>query len=92
MCAGFRFVAGATQLKHEAKSSDAAEKPGLGDLAGAFFAAGGVTEERYRAAKAVLGLDPKCNCDARKKWLNEMGHRLGVDGVVVRMARWMDRR
>ena len=81
-----------SDLKHEAESSDGAEKPGLGDLAGGFFGSVGAPGERYRAAKAVLGLDPKCNCDARKKWLNEMGHRLGVDGVVVRMARWMDRR
>ena len=81
---------GASEQMRDAATKD--ERPGLGDLAGAFFASVGVTEERYRAAKSALGLDPECNCDARKKWLNEMGHRLGVDGVVVKMAAWMDRR
>ena len=69
-----------------------AAKRGLGDLAGDFFASLGITEERYIAAKVVLHLDPTCNCADRRMWLNEMGQKLGVDGVVVKMAQWMDRR
>lgn len=68
-----------------------AEAPGLGDLAEAFFKSLGVTEERYRAVKVKLHLDPRCNCADRRRWLNEVGATLGVDGVVVRLARWMDR-
>jgi hypothetical protein len=64
---------------------------GLGDLAGAFFESLGVTEDRYRAVKVALHLDPKCNCADRRRWLNEVGAELGVDGVVMKMARWMDR-
>ena len=75
-----------------AESQPPPAKRGLGDLAGDFFAAMGVTEERYKAAKVVLHLDPKCNCADRRKWLNEMGQKLGVDGVVMKMAKWMDRR
>jgi len=67
-------------------------KRGLGDLAEDFFTAMGVTEERYKAVKVVLHLDPNCNCADRKRWLNAMGEKLGVDGVVVKMAKWMDRR
>ena len=67
-------------------------KRGLGDLAGEFFASLGITEERYKAVKVALYLDPNCNCADRKKWLNEMGQKLGVDGVVLKMAKWMDRR
>ena len=63
----------------------------MGDLAEAFFKSLGVTEERYRAVKVKLHLDPKCNCADRRRWLNEVGATLGVDGVVVRLARWMDR-
>jgi hypothetical protein len=66
--------------------------PGLGDLAEAFFKSVGITEERYRSVKVMLHLDPNCNCADRKRWLNEMGRHLGVDRVVMRMARWMDRR
>ena len=66
-------------------------KPGLGDLAGEFFSSLGISEERYKAAKAALHLDPKCGCADRRKWLNELGEQLGVDGIVVKMARWMDR-
>jgi hypothetical protein len=66
--------------------------PGLGDLAEAFFKSVGITEERYRAVKVTLHLDPKCNCADRRRWLNEVGAKLGVDGVVVKLARWMDRR
>jgi hypothetical protein len=67
-------------------------KRGLGDLAGDFFAAMGISEERYKAAKVALHLDPTCGCAERKKWLNEMGQKLGVDGVVLKMAQWLDRR
>jgi hypothetical protein len=68
-----------------------APKVGLGDLAEAFFKSLGVTEERYKAVKVKLHLDPNCNCADRKKWLNEVGAQLGVDGVVMKMAKWMDR-
>jgi hypothetical protein len=70
----------------------AALPTGLGDLAEAFFKSVGITEQRYRSVKVTLHLDPKCNCADRKKWLNEMGKRLGVDSVVMKMAQWMDRR
>jgi|SRR3972149_6270630 len=69
-----------------------AAKPGLGDLAEEFFRSVGITQERYQAVKVALHLDPHCGCADRKKWLNEMGQKLGVDGVVVKMAQWMDRR
>ena len=69
-----------------------AAKPGLGDLAEQFFKSLGITEERYKAVKVALHLDPKCNCADRRRWLNEVGQKLGVDGVVMKMARWMDRR
>lgn len=64
---------------------------GLGDLAESFFKSLGITEERYRSVKVKLHLDPNCNCADRKRWLNEVGAKLGVDGVVVKLARWMDR-
>jgi hypothetical protein len=67
-------------------------KVGLGDLAEAFFKSMGVTEDRYKAVKVQLHLDPHCNCADRKRWLNEVGAQLGVDGVVMKMAKWMDRR
>lgn len=64
---------------------------GLGDLAEDFFQSLGITQERYRAVKVKLHLDPKCNCADRKRWLNEVGAKLGIDGVVAKMAKWMDR-
>lgn len=66
--------------------------PGLGDLAELFFESLGITQERYRAVKVKLHLDPTCRCEDRKRWLNEVGAKLGVDGVVLKMAAWMDRR
>jgi hypothetical protein len=65
---------------------------GLGDLAAEFFASLGITEERYKAMKVALDLDPMCGCADRRKWLNAMGKKLGVDNVVVRLASWLDRR
>lgn len=65
---------------------------GLGDLAESFFKSLGVTEDRYRAVKVKLHLDPHCNCADRKRWLNDVGAKLGVNGVVAKMARWMDRK
>jgi hypothetical protein len=71
-------------------NSDVSTPPGLGDLAAQFFASLGVTEERYRSVKVKLHLDPNCNCADRRRWLNEMGAKLGMDGVVLKLARWMD--
>ncbi len=76
----------------DGRNSSPAAKPGLGDLAEQFFRSLGITEERYKAVKVALHLDPKCNCADRRRWLNEVGQKLGVDGVVMKMARWMDRR
>lgn len=70
----------------------AAPEVGLGNLAEAFFKSLDITEERYRAVKVKLHLDPHCNCADRKKWLNEVGAQLGVDSVVMKMAKWTDRR
>jgi hypothetical protein len=66
-------------------------EPGLGDLAESFFKSLGITEDRFRAVKVKLHLDPNCNCADRKRWLNDVGAKLGVNGVVAKMARWMDR-
>src|SRR5262245_14132471 len=82
-------------MRPELSANDAAlhtkSQPGLGDLAAEFFLSLGISEERYRSAKAALYLDPKCGCADRRRWLNELGGQLGVDGIVVKMARWMDR-
>ncbi len=81
---------------HQPASDDSPQaapepKPGLGDLAGEFFVSLGISEDRYKAAKAVIYLDPTCGCADRRKWLNELGEQLGVDGIIVKMARWIDR-
>jgi hypothetical protein len=78
-------------ISDDASVADA-EKRGLGDLAEQFFHSLGITEERYKAVKVAMHLDPKCNCADRRRWLNEVGKKLGVDGVVLKLARWMDRR
>jgi hypothetical protein len=78
-------------LSDDASVADA-EKRGLGDLAEQFFHSLGITEERYKAVKVAMYLDPKCNCADRRRWLNEVGKELGVDGVVLKLAKWMDRR
>jgi len=83
---------GPEQVRADDSTQRAPEKRGLGDLTESFFTSLGITKERYQAAKAGLGLDPGCNCDARKKWLNELGGKLGVDAVVLKMAKWLDRR
>ena len=80
------------ESKDPKRSENRAAKPGLGDLAEDFFKSLGITEERYKSVKVALHLDPKCNCADRRRWLNEVGEKLGVDGVVMKMARWMDRR
>jgi len=44
----------------------------LGSWVEQTLAAMKVTPENYRHAKAVLWLLPKCNCDGRKRMLNEI--------------------
>ena len=75
-----------------AEAPQLGDAPKLGDVAEAFFMSLGITEDRYKAVKVALHLDPKCNCADRKRWLNEVGAQLGVNSVVVKMAQWMDRR
>lgn len=38
----------------------------------------GITRERWIAAKQALGLPPRCNCNARKEWLNQASAKLQV--------------
>jgi len=33
----------------------------------------GITEDKYKAVKQKFGLPPKCNCAARREWLNRVG-------------------
>jgi hypothetical protein len=53
------------------------DEPGLGDWVAGNLAAIGLTEEAYCEFKGRVGLIPECNCDARRRWLNEFGHRFG---------------
>jgi hypothetical protein len=50
----------------------------LGSLVADTFAKLGITESRYLAAKRKLGLAPKCGCNARKRWLDEVGKHFGM--------------
>jgi hypothetical protein len=61
----------------------------LGDLAKSLFKSLGITEERYKAVKERLHLDPKCNCSGRKQWLHEVGAELGVNGVATKFMQWL---
>lgn len=49
------------------------ETPGLGDHTERLLASVGITPERYKEAKRLFGLAPKCGCDKRKRWLNRVG-------------------
>jgi len=62
---------------------------GLGDLTAKFFETFGVTEERYRAAKSAIGLEPTCSCDSLKKWLNALGVSVGVNDAANKLAAWL---
>jgi hypothetical protein len=61
---------------------------GLGDLTEKFFESFGVTPERYKAAKATVGLDPDCDCQSRKQILNELGEKFGINDVIVAFNKW----
>lgn len=45
---------------------------GLGDWTERMLKKIGVTEERWGEAKAIVGLDPGCDCQTRKAWLNKV--------------------
>jgi hypothetical protein len=45
---------------------------GLGDWTEQMLKQIGVTPERWGEAKALVGLDPSCNCATRKAWLNKV--------------------
>ncbi len=47
-------------------------RKGLGDYVERTLKKLGVTPERYAAVKDLFGLDPGCNCKARKEWLNKV--------------------
>lgn len=46
--------------------------PGLGDRVAAALAKIGITEQRYKAAKAAVGLTLDCNCKKRQRALNRV--------------------
>lgn len=47
-------------------------KQGLGDRTEAALKQIGITQDRYKAAKELFGLEPCCSCSARKEWLNQV--------------------
>jgi hypothetical protein len=53
-------------------------KRGLGDMVEAGLKAVGITEERYKEAKAKIGLSRDCNCGKRKAKLNAIGKKIGI--------------
>jgi hypothetical protein len=65
---------------------------GLGELVGEFFSLFGVTEERYKNAKAAVGLDPACGCSERKAWLDAVGESLGINSAADDFAHWLKQR
>jgi hypothetical protein len=50
--------------------------PGLGDRLTTALKKVGITEENYKAVKAMFGLPPTCNCAGRREWLNRVGRWL----------------
>jgi hypothetical protein len=53
-------------------------RPGLGDRTEQLLKSIGITEDRYREAKKLFGLAPRCNCPKRKRWLNKVGKHFGI--------------
>mgnify|MGYP007100071713 CR=1 FL=1 len=66
--------------------------PGLGDLTRQFFESMGITEERYKAVKEAVHLDPSCRCNARQEWLNAVGEQLGLSEAAAKFAHWFTSR
>lgn len=51
---------------------------GLGDHTEKLLSSIGVTKEKYVEIKEKFGLPPTCGCDARKRWLNDVGKYVGI--------------
>lgn len=53
----------------------------------------GITQERWLTLKGLLQDDPKCNCEARKQWLNKTGAALQmkVEQVQAVLRKWYER-
>lgn len=54
------------------------KKKGLGDMVAEALATVGITPERYKNAKAAVGLKRKCDCPKRKAALNRLGRKIGI--------------
>jgi hypothetical protein len=48
----------------------------LGDKIESVLTGLGITQERWKAAKASIGLPPTCNCKSRIAWLNKLDNTL----------------
>ena len=76
---GFRIAwncgLGPSQVR-PTKSGEAVPVDGLGDHVAHWLAKVGVTEENYKAVKAMFGLPPTCGCAGRREWLNRVGRWL----------------
>jgi hypothetical protein len=56
---------------------------GLGDMVAAGLHKIGLTPDRYRRAKAAIGLKPKCRCPERQARLNALGRKIGIGANTV---------
>jgi hypothetical protein len=85
-----RYIAEELREKIEQRQATA-EPTRLGDKIGSVLESVGVTPERWREAKAAIGLPATCNCDARKAWLNALDAKLGLAeklGTVAGLLGW----
>ncbi len=68
----WRRTCGDKRVLGKAPQQRPATPEGLGDWLENQLKKLGVTEERWGEAKAIVGLDPSCNCASRKAWLNKV--------------------
>lgn len=61
--------------RHTCKHRQAAR---LGDRVELALKAIGITEDRWKATKQLIGLPPTCGCKSRKAWLNKLDGILGL--------------
>lgn len=51
--------------------------PKLGDRVESALETIGVTKDRWKSFKSLMGLPATCNCESRKVYLNKLGDELG---------------
>jgi hypothetical protein len=77
-CLAEPHAIGIEKLLRQIEIAKEQPRPQLGDRLESLLKKVGITQEKYKHLKEMAGLDPHCNCEPRRRFLNKLPAALAL--------------